>query len=152
MFSKLHQALGFTRTEGRVVVVLVISFVIGLGIKVVKDTSQGSTRFDYSAADSEFAARSAIRGADTLPKAGTMAVQVPAPADPDAYSSAVMDVNTATKNDLMALPGIGDAIAERIIGYREEHGKFTSLDELLNVKGIGAKKLELIRPFCRIGK
>ena len=59
-----------------------------------------------------------------------------------------IDLNRATKRDLMGLPGVGEVIAERILIYREEHGAFATVGDLLKVKGIGKKKLEHIVPHC----
>lgn len=59
----------------------------------------------------------------------------------------LVNINTAGLDELMTLNGIGEAIAGRIIEYREAHGGFGSVDELINVKGIGEKKLEAIRDF-----
>jgi competence protein ComEA len=56
-----------------------------------------------------------------------------------------INLNTATLAELDSLPGIGPVLAQRIIDYREEHGPFQSVDELLNVKGIGPELLEKIR-------
>lgn len=50
-----------------------------------------------------------------------------------------INLNTATKEQLMELTGIGDKKAEQIIAYRQEHGKFNSIDDLKNVSGIGDK-------------
>lgn len=57
----------------------------------------------------------------------------------------LVNINTASLEELCTLDGIGEVIAGRIIEYREENGPFTSADELINVKGIGEKKLEDIR-------
>ncbi len=59
--------------------------------------------------------------------------------------SGLINVNTASKEELEKLPGIGKVIAERIIKYRKEHGFFSAPSDLLGVKGIGKKKLEKIR-------
>ena len=60
---------------------------------------------------------------------------------------ALLNINTATAEELQTLPNIGEATAQRIIDYRTQHGDFTSVDALQNVKGIGAKTLEKLRPF-----
>ncbi|NCP65670.1 MAG: helix-hairpin-helix domain-containing protein [Paraglaciecola sp.] len=53
-----------------------------------------------------------------------------------------VNVNTATLEELTALPGVGDKKAAAIIEYRTKFGKFTSLEQLAEVKGIGKKMLE----------
>jgi competence protein ComEA len=60
-------------------------------------------------------------------------------------SNLVVQINTASLEELKKLPGIGDVIAQRIIEYRQTHGPFHSVEELLNVKGIGEKKLQDIK-------
>ena len=62
-----------------------------------------------------------------------------------------LDLNEATKSQLMDLPGIGEMLAERILAYRSEHGPFTSTDDLANVEGIGEKKLQSIEKWIRVG-
>ena len=57
----------------------------------------------------------------------------------------VVNLNTATLDQLDSLPGIGPALAQRIISYREQHGPFRSVQELLNVSGIGEKKFADLR-------
>ena len=63
-----------------------------------------------------------------------------------------VDINTATEAELRQLPGVGEVLAERIEAYREEHGFFTSAEELLNVEGIGESKLEDMREMIVIGE
>jgi competence protein ComEA len=57
----------------------------------------------------------------------------------------VVDLNTASAADLEELPGVGPATAEAIIEHREQHGPFTSVDSLLDVRGIGDAKLAELR-------
>ena len=61
-----------------------------------------------------------------------------------------IDVNTATKDDLMLISGIGEKTAERILEKRAELGSFGSIEDLLEVKYIGRSKLEKIRPFVTV--
>ena len=57
-----------------------------------------------------------------------------------------VNINTATKDELIALPGIGPAKAQAILDYRKAHGSFKSVEELKDVKGIGAKRFETLKP------
>lgn len=62
-----------------------------------------------------------------------------------------IDVNQAREADLELLPGIGPALAARIAQAREQRGTFRSVDELLEVRGIGPKTLERLAPFACVG-
>jgi len=59
-------------------------------------------------------------------------------------SLGLIDINTATNDELIELLGIGQIIANRIIAYRNSNGLFKTKEDLLNIKGIGLKKLEKI--------
>ena len=63
-----------------------------------------------------------------------------------------LDINSATKVQLMELHGIGELLAERIVEYREQNGAFQSTDELLNVAGIGQKKLQTITDWIKVSE
>jgi competence protein ComEA len=65
--------------------------------------------------------------------------------------AASVNINTASHDELVALSGIGPAKAQAIIDYRKAHGPFKSVDDLKNVKGIGAKRLEKLRSELSVG-
>jgi len=67
-----------------------------------------------------------------------------------AVPGAPLDLNTATADQLDALPGVGPATSTAILAYRSSHGRFRSVTELLEVPGIGPTKLETLRPLVRI--
>ena len=62
-------------------------------------------------------------------------------------ASSPLDVNMASAADLEALPGIGPVLAGRIVEYRQMHGRFQQVEDLLEVKGIGPRLLERLRPL-----
>lgn len=63
---------------------------------------------------------------------------------------AKVDLNTATAADLDALPGVGPATAEAILQWRKENGRFESIDQLGEVKGIGPAKLTKLKDLVRV--
>jgi comEA protein len=63
------------------------------------------------------------------------------------YQSQVVNINTADRHALARLKGIGPKTADKIIAYRDEHGAFHSVEEIMRVKGIGAKKYQVISAF-----
>jgi len=72
-------------------------------------------------------------------------------ADGSATSAAgIVDINSATLADLDALPGVGPSTAQAIIDYRVANGPYASVDDLLNVRGIGPSKLAAMRARVRV--
>lgn len=67
-------------------------------------------------------------------------------------SDPLLDINTATAEELMALDGIGEALAARIVAHREENGPFRYTYELMDVSGIGEKKYEAVRDSITVRK
>jgi competence protein ComEA len=62
----------------------------------------------------------------------------------------VVNINTASPAELQQLPGVGPSTAQKIIDHRTEIGSFTSVDQLMDVKGIGPKKMEKMKPFVAL--
>lgn len=72
-------------------------------------------------------------------------------AAPAKAGDAAVDVNAATVDELVKIPGIGEALAQRIVEFRTKNGPFERVDDLLKVRGIGEKSLEKLRPYVRAG-
>lgn len=87
---------------------------------------------------------------ETMPE--SLPTQAPEP-ETTAYPEPAypLDINTATAQDLAFLPGIGETIAQRIVDWREANGGFAELTDLLQVEGIGEKRLEQMIPYITIG-
>ncbi len=64
--------------------------------------------------------------------------------------SELININTASAEKLQELPGIGPAYAQRIADWREENGEFTSKEQLLEIRGIGERRLEAIKPLITL--
>ena len=66
----------------------------------------------------------------------------PTPTVGQAAVGELVNINTATEEQLQVLPGVGPAMAERIVSFREQYGPFISLEDMLHVSGIGEKTIE----------
>ncbi|MFO7799260.1 ComEA family DNA-binding protein [Rhodohalobacter sp.] len=126
--------------------------------------------FDYSVSDSIFAAKSAqlaseremilerYRPVDDVKISETSLIHVQIdtiPADSTkestmAVSDSLININTASAEKLQELPGIGPAYSKRIVEWRLKNGLFVSKEQLLEIKGIGEKRLEAIQPLITL--
>jgi competence protein ComEA len=134
MLKRLSEWLALTTAERNVILFLTGTFLLGLGIRLYQETFPNTPRFDYRASDSSFAALSTAAANE----------------ESDMEGEARININTATKTELMKLPGIGQVTADRILAYRKAHGGFKSADELRKVKGISVRKLEQIRNLITV--
>ena len=149
-FSTYIRSFGFTRNEIKVIMLLSITFLFGLAIRYYRSSSMPAKstgkEFDYSIPDSIFEARSRpdtqVVSTGSLPKITSGGVSD--------SSVAPVNINSATADELVQLPGIGPAYAARIVTYRKLNGPFASVDDLEKVKGIGEKRMERLRPFVRV--
>lgn len=83
-----------------------------------------------------------------LPTGG--ALTAPGATTGEATTTTLVNLNTATAEQLETLPEVGPVTAAAIVAWRDEHGGFTSVDELIDVDGIGEKTLESIRPHASV--
>lgn len=139
MWKRLADKLAFTRNERNVILFLTVTLMAGVGARLYRQAFPDSLVFDYRTSDSTFAALStAIQQgeADSTRRA------------PRTFGK--LDLNRATKAELMDLPGIGEVTAERIILTRDEKGRFRSVGELTKIKGITKKKLDMIKALLTV--
>ena len=118
-----------------VITIVFLAFTLGFFL----GRSQSREVISVSVPENVLAAPSAPPETQTEPVPETEAVRFP------------IDINQAEKEEFMALPGIGEVLAERIIQYREENGLFSAPEELLNVEGVGKKRLEEIMDLITMG-
>lgn len=164
--------ISFTKSETRVILFIISVLITGFSIKYYKQviSSDSSAPFDYTKSDAEFKEKSqnadkrlAVTGTDTLSNNAEQLSRFLKASDDSLnselqnlkekdqyeYSGTALNINTATKNDFVDLPGIGESIAEKIITYREEKKGFRKTEDLMNVKGIGKKKFEKIKTYIK---
>lgn len=148
--KEFFKKFSFTPTERLVVISLVGAFLVGLGIQFYRSAASETTGFDYSAVDSEFISKSLLPGTDSGGppggRSGEELTEIVVTGGPS--TGITVRLNSATKAELMTLPGVGETIAERILHYRIDHGRFNTVRDLLKVKGVGEKKLLRLAPFC----
>ena len=77
-------------------------------------------------------------------------VEITAATEASTASVGKLDLNRATAEELETLPGVGPVLAERILTYRQEAGNFRSVEELLQVEGIGKARLEGLRDYVTV--
>ena len=90
----------------------------------------------------------AVLGGVTVLGGGTVSGEGTVPGEKSVFLR--VNINTAGIDSLLLLPGIGPAYAERILKRRQEVGRFTELNQLLEVKGIGPARFEKIRPMLEL--
>lgn len=162
LIESVSRKIGFTKTEFTIVLFLLSTFFIGLLINFIKESRNNSAllEFDYKAQDSLFnlasgfaetndstsitdtqkavASKNEVLDFATVKTKGTVKQK-------DVNLSEKFDINHATIDQLMRLPGIGRSTAENIRNYILENGEIKRVEQLLNIKGIGKAKFEKLK-------
>lgn len=129
----VQQRLSITRQEGLAVLTLSLLFIMGLTVRHVQE--QQTPPLEVEPLVAETVADSSATAA--------RAPQEPTPDQP-------VNVNSASLDVLQTLPGIGPALADRIVAYRSNQRPFQNVRELQRVRGIGEKTMQRLRPLVHV--
>lgn len=157
--AKLQSFFGVSKSELTVTSVILLGLIMGLVIKAFNNENVNSDKLNreiYSALDSlADAQKTTYIGTDIqnnaypeLEKGDTVIKKSGFQKKPK-ISSGTININTASKLELMKLPGVGESTALKIIEYRTRQA-FSSSTDIMNIKGIGQKKFEKMRPFIEV--
>ncbi len=137
--------LNLTRQERLVIQFLALFFLIGSGIHIIRNISKSSNVVTFL--DEGIEAQEFQNEADRVDSVYFSRQQEnPDVSEPNvAELVSRVNLNTATMSELMKLPQVGEVTAQRIIDYRDEHNGFSTVEDLIKVKGIGKKTFERIK-------
>lgn len=137
-----------------------VSFLIGSVAYYVKYESQfvESKKYDFSKQDSLFWAsknksETSLSGKKTVDYEQELldfSNDNYSERDNDQYSDLKININNATIEELILLPGIGEKTAKNIVSFREQNGRFSIIDDITKVPGIGSKKFKKLRSYIII--
>lgn len=156
MFDKLSKKLNLTQTELKISGFLILTLIVGILIKFIFGINEKTdlTFYNYTQIDSIFFSPDENDGnnSEIINKNVDYKQEVfdfNKQSFNNVYTKQLpaeksINLNKATKQELMSLPGIGEATAKNIIDLREKIGRFRKPEDLLKVKGIGSKKLDKI--------
>lgn len=146
--NKLMKNISFTKNEIKVILFVITVLITGFSIKFYKQVlNSPSLRFDYTKEDSVFKSLSE-RKFDPDKNISNDSVNNKTESN-DPSSGGLLNINTATRSELIDLPGIGESTADKIISYRDSHKKFNKSEDLMNVSGIGKKKFDKLKSHIK---
>lgn len=167
---RLQTRAGLTGPEGAAALAVLLALLGGTLARHLQAASAPVPADFYAAADDAFATAAADTSRDDTGLSAPVAFAAPL-AEEDTSAAGIAEaaveraaaprrtgkpppartnINTASAADLQRLPRIGPALAERIVEHRRVHGPFRSADQITEVKGIGEKTLEKLRPWIHI--
>jgi comEA protein len=135
MAGRNASLLGFTKNETRILLFLISGFLIGLGVWMFR---------------SHWAPLPVIAVEETGSNNSKEGGEDQRSSDPAEANSTVIKritLNTANQAELESIPGVGPVTARRIIDFREKNGRFQSIEELMEIKGIGQKTIQKIERY-----
>lgn len=129
---------GFTRTEQRAILFLLVTFGVGSAIVWY--------RRNLPPPPVELALLDSLQvHASHIPSATTRSATNDSARLFLKKNKGSINVNTATLAELIELPGVGEVLAQRILDYRAQHGKFKRVDDLEKVNGLGKRKVQAMK-------
>jgi competence protein ComEA len=163
IFQKVSRKIGFTETESRIILFVLCAFLVGIVVLHFKETTgnENLLQFDYSEQDKLFyegvptdesvdseKTQKARKGEFEKDFSSSHVKKISENKSP--ANVGVINLNKATREQLITLPGIGLKTANAIIDFKLRNGNFKSVNDLTNVKGIGKAKLEKIRTYIYV--
>ena len=157
IFQKISEKIGLTQTELKVNLFLVAVFFIGIIVKSFnwKNDEPIKNNFDYTSTDSIFYSTNNVKPQDNLIESNLESSdlnksKINLDKQKQELLTKSVNLNKASLDQLTLLPGIGIKTAERILAYRRASGGFNSINELLEVHGIGDAKFDKIKKYIYV--
>jgi comEA protein len=169
-FKDIFRHLSFTKSETKVIIFIVLAIATGFSIKFYKQVfgkNESQNKDYFSETDKRFLEKSARLNNPDFEKLSYDDKVKILQSSEDSLKQAEkekksiskkeqklegkqININTATKEELMQLPGVGEKTALLIIEYRDDSSGFKTIEDIMEVKGIGPKKFEKMKKYLKV--